>query len=199
MKKKIIKTRFSCLVRHYVSQEKRAALNILLKKFKEKYHSYDREKDAYKREKLRILSERLWNDLKDEFYNTADISTNTIWKWDDAIETFEENYMLAHETVSRRWPEIVESWYDASWSIAVLDLIKEFNLDNQPTEYSSAFYSDFWNIKDEKDFVSKIYKWTDLIRWSPDKLSLLESKLPQPQSSHYDDEFNPELTDKEEA
>ena len=36
----------------------------------------------------------MWNDLQNEFYMTADISENSIWKWSDRFEMFDEVWIF---------------------------------------------------------------------------------------------------------
>ena len=190
---------FKHLVKTFVSQEKRDALNGILSEVKLQLMSYDKE--DYKHAQLVKFGKNLWKELKSEFYRTADISDNTIWKNQDFLETFDEQgYLIVEDREGRidAWVEKMEGWYDIMWPTSVLNLIKDFNLDCQPSEYANLFMDDFQQVKNQPQFCSAITKWTDLIFWSPWKLELLAGKIEEPRGSHYEDEFNPETVDSDD-
>lgn len=177
----------------FLEKDKREALCSLLKSVKAKYKSYDKE--DVKRARLRDFSVGMWNSLQNEFYMSADVCWNSIWKFQDAFEQFDScGYLLVGEPVKLdAWTEKLKNNYHRDWTIEVLKLIKDFNLDSQPECYVAAFMDDFMAVKNHQQFCGALLKWTDLIRWSPDKLSLLDDTYMQPKSVHYEDEYNPDV------
>lgn len=193
------KSQFTHLVHIFVSAEKRALMNDLCSAVKKKLSFMTEEKDAYKKEKLVTFGKRMWYDFKDEFYMTGDISEETLWKWQDGLGLFDEQYLHVPPCpeYQRLWLDVVESWYDIRWAIEVMKLVKQINLDN--FDYIGQFITDFQKVKNEHEFCSAIYKWTDLTQWSPWKQALLlDCTIPQPANMKYEEEFNPEITDSDE-
>lgn len=196
--KKQVKVVEKPLTTLFLEKDKRSEIGNLLKRTKELYLSYD--KDSAKRYRLRLLSLDMWNSMQNEFYATADISDNTVWKWQDAIESYDETgYLLVNNQPEElsSWSKLLISWVHREWSIEVLKLIKDFNLDNQPGDYVTAFQNDFKRVKDKASFCGALLKWTDMIMWSPWKLSLLDNTYQQPLNEHYDCEFNAEYEESE--
>lgn len=182
------------LTSFFLEKDKREALCTLLKGVKAKYRSYGPGED-YVKEKLRDFSVDMWNKLQNEFYMTADVCWNSIWNYQDAFERFDSyGYLLvgAPEQLTS-WTQKLKNNYHREWAIEVLKLIKDFNLDNQPSDYSTAFMNDFMAVKTHQQFCSALLKWTDLIRWSPEKLSLYDNTFQQPVNVHYEDELNPDV------
>lgn len=181
----------------FLAKDKRQQLCDLLKAVKTQYKSYD--KDNVKRARLKVFAEDMWNALQNEFFHTCDISDNSIWKWQDDLKNFDEyGYLIERKPEELSdWSVLIKGWYKREWSVEVLNLIKDFNLDNREPEFTSVFKDDFRHVKNQEQFVSAIYKWTDLIYWSPWKLALLESKIPQPRSVHYEDDYNPDVDEVE--
>lgn len=177
----------------FLEKDKREALCSLLKSVKAKYKSYD--KQDVKRARLRDFSVGMWNSLQNEFYMSADVCWNSIWKFQDAFEQLDScGYLLVGEPVKLdAWTEKLKINYHRDWTIEVLKLIKDFNLDSQPECYVAAFMDDFMAVKNHQQFCGVLLKWTDLIRWSPYKLSLLDDTYMQPKSVHYEDEYNPDV------
>ena len=191
--KKTIEKQKKPLTSLFLDKDKRTTLCELLKTFKEKYKTYS--DDDVKKLRLKNLAVDMWNSLQDEFFHTADITDNSIWKWQDKLEVFDEYGYLydVQSTELSDWAELVKGWYNRNWAVEVLKLIKDFNLDNQSPEYVRVFKSDFKSVKNEQQFVSAVYKWSDLIYWSPWKLSLLDNTFQQPRNVHYEDDFNPDV------
>lgn len=179
----------------FLSESKRSTLSTLMKSFREKYASYDKE--DIKRKRLKELATNMWNSLQDEFFHTADISDNSIWKWQDKLAAYEDYEYLydVRPAELSDWSVLLKGWYHREWAVEVLKLVKDFNLDNENPEYVLAFKNDFKSVKNEQQFISAIYKWSDLIYWSPWKLSLLENSFEQPRNVHYEDDFNPDVDD----
>lgn len=196
--KKQVKVVEKPLTTLFLEKDKRSEIGNLLKKTKELYLFYD--KDSVKRCNLRLLSLDMWNSMQNEFYMTADISDNTVWKWQDAIESYDETgYLLVNNQPEElsSWSKLLISFFHRDWAIEVLKLIKDFNLDNQPGDYVTAFQNDFKRVKDKASFCGVLLKWTDMIKWSPWKLSLLDNTFQQPINEHYDCEFNAECDESE--
>ena len=191
MKKQTPSRKAPNLTSLFLEKDKRTALCELLKSIKAQYKVYtDATKDdpdnglvcsneMYKKCQLKRFSEDMWNSLQNEFYHTADISWNSIWRYQDDFAKFDEQgYLLGiiPEELTD-WSKLVKGWYHKEWAIEVMKLIQDFNLDNREPAYTSVFKDDFLRVKNQEQFVSAIYKWTDLIYWSPWKLALLESKI----------------------
>lgn len=157
---------------------------------------YAGEGNSSKQNALRLFSDSMKNAMLDEFYHTARISDNTLWHWTDQFKLFDEQtylYYLEGERVKQsQWAMfLMNSPRDRV--VEILELVKDWNLDEQPEEYSTHFKEDFIACKSDQQFCNTLLKWTDLIRWNPDKLSLYDGSIPQPRSAHYEDEFNPEF------
>jgi hypothetical protein len=192
----------------FLAQDKRLSIAALLKSIKAQYRVYmDATKDErkveglicsnsqYKQAELRRFAEYVWNSLQNEFYHTADISWNSIWRFQDEFEGFDESgyLMVTMPEPLTEWTKLVKSWYNRNWAYEVLNFIKDWNLDNQDPEYVRVFQADFKKVKDEEQFISALYKWNDLVHWSPWKMSLLDTSFQMPQSVHYEDDFNPDV------
>lgn len=177
----------------FLEKDKREALCKLLKECKALYKSYDKE--DVKRLKLHDFSVGMWNDLQNEFYMTADICWNTIWKYQDALQQFDRMGYLLVGTPEKltAWSVKIKENYHREWAVELLKLIKDFNLDNQPEDYVNSFMNDFKSVHDRSSFCSALYKWTELIRWAPEKLALLDGTYVQPISVHYEDDYNPDV------
>lgn len=193
--KKVTKRQIKPLTSLFLDKDKRKALAELLKAAKDKYATY--EKDDVKRLRLKRFSYDMYNSLQNEFYMTANICDNSIWKWQDKLSEFDTYGYLYYDVGNiqelSEWTILVKGWYNRNWAVEVLRLIKDFNLDSQEPEYVTVFMNDFKTAKNEQQFCSAILKWTDLIHWSPWKLSLYDNTFPQPVSAHYEDDFNPEV------
>jgi hypothetical protein len=178
----------------FLDADKKRALANLLKKAKDLYKSYPEEFEGKKcRLYNRIMD--MWNSVQNEFFMTCDVCDNTIWKWEDFFEQFDRvGYLIEQEPEQLSdWSKLLEGWYHRDWAVEVLKIIKEFNLDNQKPEIVTVFQNDFKSVRSEKELHSALLKWYDLIFWSPWKLEMLENTFPQPQSSHWEDEFNPDI------
>ena len=197
MKKQTPSRKAPNLTSLFLAKDKRQQLCTLLKDVKTLYKSYDKE--DVKHSRLKTFAEDMWNSLQNEFFHTCDISDNSIWKWQDDLKVFDEyGYLLERKPEELSdWSKLIKGWYHKEWAIEVLKLIQDFNLDNREPAYTSVFKDDFLRVKNQEQFVSAIYKWTDLIYWSPWKLALLESKIPQPRSVHYEDDYNPDVDEVE--
>lgn len=196
MKKVIKKHRLTSI---FLDTDRKKALCCLMKATKDKYASYSG--NELKRLRLKRFAYDMWNSLQNEFYMSANISVSSFWKWQDRLDQFDEfgylYYDVGHIEELSEWTILVKGWYNQDWALNVLTLIKDFNLDNQPTEYVTAFQNDFKKVINQQQFCSAMMKWSDLIFWSPWKLSLLDNTCPQPVSSHYEDEFNPDVEDSD--
>lgn len=182
----------------FLDKEKRKSILDLQKSIKDKYRTYP-EGDV-KRLRLKNLAIDMWNSIQNEFYMTANICDNTVWHWQDAIADFDEfGYLYDREpTELTDWTKLLSGWYHREWAIEVLKFVKDFNLDNQSSEYVTAFQNDFKKVKDEKQLCSVLLKWNDLVYWSPWKLSLLDNTFQQPINMHYEDEFNPDVEESDD-
>lgn len=175
----------------FLPKQKRVAFFVLLKNIKTCYASMP--KNDSRREFVKNFSISLWNSLEDEFFMTADISDNTLWRWQDLWNKFFVDGYFSFTKVTcepSSWTQLLKGWYNRVWVYEVLKLIKDFNLDNQPSCYATAFQGDFKKVKSSADFFGSLLKWNDLIYWHPEKLSLLDYSVPMPQQSHFEDEFN---------
>ena len=197
----------------FLEKDKREALCSLLKSVKAQYKAYKEiakdspttnrlgakglitSQEKFKQCQLRRFAEDMWNSLQNEFYMTADITWNSIWRYQDEFKEFDKSGYLLGVIPEKLlpWTEKLKNNYHRDWTIEVLKLIKDFNLDNQPEDYSTAFMNDFMAVKNHQQFCSVLLKWTDLIRWSPEKLSLYDNTFQQPMSVHYEDDYNPEV------
>ena len=150
---------------------------------------------AFKQYKLHEFAVGMWNDMENEFYMTADICWNTIWKYQDALQQFDRMGYLLVGTPEKLsdWSVKIKENYHREWTVELLKLIKDFNLDNQPEDYVNSFMNDFKSVHDRSSFCSALYKWTELIRWAPEKLALLDGTYVQPISVHYEDDYNPDV------
>lgn len=187
------------LTSFFLTKEQCESVKTLQKSIKDLYGTYDKE-DA-KRSLLKNLANDMWNALQNEFYMSANISENSIWSWTDKVAEFEESgYLLvpSEREELTEWTQLLQGWYNREWAHEVLKLLKEFNLDNQPTDYVVAFQNDFKKVKTQADFCAALLKWNDLIYWNPEKLHLLDNTFQQPVNSHYDDEFNDDFGANEE-
>ena len=72
----------------FVDKDVREALNGLVKDVKDLYKSY--ADDSVKKARLKTFSVEMWNELQDEFYHTANICINSVWKWSDKFKVFDE-------------------------------------------------------------------------------------------------------------
>lgn len=157
---------------------------------------YAGEGNTSKHNALARFLESMRNSMLDEFYNTARISDNTVWHWTDKFKLFDEQtYLYYLEGVREKQSKWVMFLMSAQRDrvVEILNLVKEWNLDEQPEEYSTHFKEDFMACTSDQQFCNTLLKWIDLIRWNPEKLSLYDGTIPQPRSAHYDDEFNPEF------
>lgn len=181
----------------FLSKEKRATISNLMKEIK---CEYSQNKDPDSRYMLKKFASHFWNSLQNEFYMTADICDNTIWSFQDEFHRWvEEKYFTSYHTEEpTEWTQLLQGWYNRVWAREVMKLVKDFNLDNQNPDYVAVFQNDFKKVKNEADFCAAILKWTDLIYWHPEKLSLYDYTFQQPLNSHYDDEFNDDVKDDEE-
>lgn len=178
----------------FLGEEKRKSIFELMKNIKDKFKSYD--KNDVKRYRLVNLSNDMWNSMQNEFYMTANICSNTVWRWEDELSNFDKTGYLLYEvqrTELTEWSELLKGWFDRQWAVEVLKLIKDFNLDNQEKELVTYFQNDFKRARNDKEFRSALLKWHDLIHWSPWKMELLKGTFPQPVPSHWDNEFSAEI------
>jgi len=157
---------------------------------------YTGEGNISKCSALRRFSESMKKSMLEEFYHTARISDNTVWRWTDDFKLFDEQMYLYYLEGERE--------HQSQWTmflmtsprervVQILELVKDWNLDEQPEEYSTHFKEDFMACKSDQQFCNTLLKWTDLIRWNPEKLSLYDGSIPQPRSAHYEDEYNPDF------
>lgn len=202
------------LTSFFLEKDKREALCNLLKSMKDLYKVYkgttkDEHKvegiicsnAQFKRVQLKRFAEYVWNELQNEFYMTADISWNSIWRYQDEFKDFDESgYLLGTiPTPLLDWVVLLKSWTNQEWAREVLNLIKDFNLDQQKPDYVTVFMNDFKAVRNKEMFCSAVLKWTDLIHWSPWKLSLYDNTFQQPRSVHYEDDYNPDVDYDEEV
>lgn len=178
----------------FLSEEKRKAIAGIYQNVRNTYRTY-RECDEYRAGALRKTAWDMHNSLQNEFYMSADICDNTVWHWNDVLDTYDTcGYMLAPKkpTELSGWSQLLMGWYNRQWAVEVLRLIRDFNLDNQNPDHVSVFQSDFARVKSDKELHSCLLKWNDLIFWSPWKLSFYDDAAPQLASLHYEDEVNPD-------
>lgn len=177
----------------FLAQDKRMSIVALQKAIKALYKSY--AEGSVKRARLKDLALDMWNSLQNEFYMSASISDNTIWHWQDEVEKFDEfGYLVEREPEALSdWTLLLKGWYNRNWAFEVLTFVKDWNLDNQDPEYVRAFQRDFMKARDNEQFCSVLYKWNDLVHWSPWKMSLLDTSFQMPTSVHYEDDFNPDV------
>lgn len=180
----------------FLEKDKVKSLATLLKAVKDLYSTYPKE--SVKRARLKDFSVSMWNDLQNEFYMSADICDNTIWKWSDRLETFDEYGYLAEPEPCEltEWSQLLKGWFNQEWTFQVLALIKDFNLDNQNPTYVTAFQNDFKKVKNQYEFCGALTKWNDLILWSPDKITMLDGTFIQPVNEHYENEFIGEVEEE---
>lgn len=199
---KVVKQVLKCS--YFLDAEQKLALGFLLKAARQQYAKYP--VGDMKRQRMYWFSLDMWNDLQNEFYETADISLNTFWKWQDRLDQFDKCGYLFYDSISR-----VQEL--TSWAIFmrcspqkrvfdVLKFIRDCKIDGLPPEIVDKFRKELfsWEVAretrtDEKGFSRIMMKWFDLTRWSPWKLSLLDDTFSQPVSVHYEDEFNPDVED----
>lgn len=177
----------------FLAKGQRMSIVALQKTIKAMYRSY--AEDSIKRSRLKDLALDMWNSMQNEFNMTASICDNTIWHWQDEVEKFDEyGYLIERRPAELSdWTICLKSWFNRNWAYEVLTFIKDWNLDNQDPEYVRAFQSDFMKVKDAEQFCSVLYKWNDLVHWSPWKMSLLDTSFQMPTSAHYEDDFNPDV------
>lgn len=180
----------------FLEKERLSQVGLLLKSAKELVNSYD-EKDP-KHLRAKYLRGCLINSLKDEFYMTADICENTVWKWQDLISQFDKvGYLLEKypDPEYTDWTDFFRTCYIREWKVEILKLVKEWNLDNQEQTFVSLFQHDFMACKSKEQFYSAVLKWTDLIHWSPWRLEFFRYSIPQPLNNHWDDDYNDDIQD----
>lgn len=197
MKKNPVVKSHKPLTSLFVDKGVRESLNELMKSIKAAYKSYP--ETSVKKSRLKDFSIDMWNQLQDEFYYTANITLNSVWSWQDRFEVFDEyGYLQVPEYPAElsEWSKYVSTLYRREWAVEILKLIQDFNLDNQEPDYVKVFMADFKACKNEEQFCSTVLKWTDLIHWSPWKLSLLSNSFVQPRNVHYEDDFNPDVEDE---
>lgn len=184
---------------YFLSSEKRSTISSLLKDVKTAYKN-TKYTDPFAHHQVRLFSEHMWNSMQNEFYMTADICDNTIWHFQDEFHYFIENdiFTITFNAQPTEWTQLLNGWYNPLWVREVMKLVSNFNLDNQNPDYVAVFQNDFKKVKNEAEFCAAILKWTDLIYWHPEKLSLYDYTFQQPLNSHYDDEFNDDVKDDEE-
>lgn len=188
------KLKIRSLTSFFLARETVQSVISLQRSIKDMYGSYAPE--DVKKARLKVLATDMWNSLQNEFYMTANICPNTVWEWQDRIASFDEYGYLLVDGVScelSEWTILVKGWYKKEWGYEVLKLIKDFNLDNQPTDYVTVFMNDFKKARNDVEFSSVLLKWNDLIYWSPWKLSLYDNTFQKPLPVHYDEDFEPEV------
>jgi len=179
----------------FLDKDKITAVGNLLKDVKALVKSYDKEDCKFGR--ARRMAVDMWNSLQNEFYMSANICDNTVWKWQDAVKDFDKTgYLFDREPCElTEWTKYLTGLYIRDWAFEILNLIKDFNLDNQEPAYVSNFQHDFMSVKNKEQFYSTVLKWTDLVYWSPWKLEFLKNSVPQPLNMHWDDDFNEDVFD----
>ena len=177
----------------FLAKDVRMSIVALQKTIKAMYKSY--AEDSIKRNRLKDLALDMWISMQNEFYMTASICDNTIWYWQDEVEKFDEyGYLIERRPVGfTEWTSLLKGWYNRNWAYEVLTFIKDWNLDNQDPEYVKVFQRDFMKVENSEQFCSVLYKWNDLVHWSPWKMSLLDTSFQMPTSVHYEDDFNPDV------
>lgn len=179
------------LLRKYITKEKYKSILTIQGEIRTKY----KVMESAKRSRLLNLSLTMWNSILNEFYMTADITDNTIWRWQDELSRFEEYGYLYTDKVTEElttWTLDIVVWIHNHFERmdSLLSLLKDFNLDNQPSSLTEHFQKDFMEVDDDQKFCSALLKWTDLVYWHPEKQSLYDYTIPAPSNSHYEDDFN---------
>lgn len=179
----------------FLEKERLSQVGLLVKSAKELVASYDKEDP--KRSRAEAVLQRMCYSLKDEFYMTADVCENTVWKWQDILSQFDKvGYLLdIPDPEVTAWTQFFEDCYIRDWKVEILKLVKDWNLDNQEQTFVSLFQHDFMACKTKEQFYSAVLKWTELIHWSPWKLEFYRYSIPQPLNNHWDDDFNDDVTD----
>lgn len=177
----------------FLEKERISDVNDLLKSVKELVKSY--EKGSVKRDRAIKMGLSMWNELQNEFYMSTNICDNTIWKWQDYIESFDRTGYLFDrgEICLDAWATFMKGLYIRQWAVEILNLVKDWNLDNQDPLYVLNFQHDFMRAKNKEEFYSALLKWTDLIYWSPWKMKFMDNSLPQPLNMHWEDDYNEDL------
>lgn len=178
----------------FLDKDKKESVAKLLQRAKDLYKSYPEE---FQGKKCRLYNKCLsmWNSIQNEFYMTANVCDNTVWKWEDFLDSFDRvGYLIDEEPEQLSdWSKLLSGWYHRDWAVQVLKIIKDFNLDNQKPEIVTVFQNDFKSVRNEKELNSMLLKWYDLVFWSPWKMEMLENTFPQPKNAHWDDEFNSDV------
>lgn len=179
----------------FLEKERLSQVGLLVKSAKELVASYDKEDP--KRSRAEAVLQRMCYSLKDEFYMTADVCENTVWKWQDIISQFDKvGYLLdIPDPEVTAWMQFFEDCYIREWKVEILKLVKDWNLDNQEQTFVSLFQHDFMSAKNKEQFYSAVLKWTDLIHWSPWKLGFFRYSIPQPLNMHWEDDYNEDVSD----
>lgn len=179
----------------FLDKERLSEVGLLLKSAKELVASYDKEDP--KRPRAESMLKYMCYELKDEFYMTANVCENTIWKWQDVISMFDKVgcLLVNPDPVITEWSQFFENCYIREWKVEILKLVKEWNLDNQEQVFVNLFQHDFMSCRTKEQFYSAILKWTDLIHWSPWKLEFYRYSVPQPLNMHWEDDYNEDIGD----
>ena len=216
------------MMKLFMDKEKYGQLQKLYSDYKALYQSY--EKGSVKSIRLRGRIFYMYNSIESEFYMSADVCQETIWKWQDELENFDRTGYLLYPlpVLEERYGELlveeeprkkkeIQAWIDQSWKsvqeypisywrafmkqlqrprvVSILNLLKEFNLDNQESEIVEMFKNDFMSASSDEQFASTLVKWNDLVFWSPWKLELFKGSCPLPTNSHWDSEYNLDFND----
>lgn len=216
------------MMKLFLPKERYDQLQKLFADYKSLYKSYETGSEKSIRLRSRIFF--MYSCIEDEFYMSADVCQETIWKWADELENFDRTGYLLNpcpdledlyqdlslaETVQDRKSissRIVKLWHNISengssvWTkflkvsqrprvLSILDLIKNFNLDNQESEVVEMFQNDFMSASSDERFSSVLIKWNDLILWSPWKLDLFKGSCPLPTNSHWESDYNLDFND----
>lgn len=180
----------------FLDNEKVRSLKLLFGAVKGLTEYYLKENEILKYKAIRRFSESMKNNMQNEFYASANICDNTVWSWTDKFKAFDKetflHYMEGRPVKLDQWTMFLMT-ADVQRTRSILDLVREWNLDNQPQDYVMPFKEDFMACKSDQQFCKTLLKWTDLIRWNPENLSLYDGSIPQPRPSHYEDEINPEF------
>lgn len=177
----------------FLDKDKREQISGLLKSAKELLKSYD--KDSVKFARARRMALCMWNEVQNEFYMSTKICDNTVWKWQDCIAEFDRTgYLFDNEPCElTEWTKFLTGLYIRQWAVEILNIVKDWNLDNQDPVYVKNFQHDFMRAKNKEEFYSALLKWTDLIYWSPWKMKFMENSVPQPLNMHWEDDYNEDL------
>lgn len=187
------KTQKRSLVPMFLDLATRRQICALQGRIRKMYADYP--KDSTKRIRLKNFAVDMFNSMQNEFYMSAWVCNETLWKWTDRLDSFDEYGYLECDGKPQEltgWTKLVTGWFNKQWTYEVLSLLKDFNLDNQKPEIVSMFMTDFIKIKSDREFYSTLLKWNDLIHWSPWKLEMFESTYCPESVSKYDNEFNPD-------